>query len=262
MATIRKGKKDGTVKRWQLFLIGQGFDPGKADGIFGEKTESATIEFQKKYNLDADGVAGNQTFGQAMLLGFDMIPDPGNDAQNGPNWPPRPSFLPMTSNAARQRVFGKFAYAHAPMSNSPERIKVVDGWDKVNIVSVEIPQLTGKKGAPRQGTIQFHRLGAAQLASLWKAWEKAKLLDLILTYEGAYVPRFVRGSRTTLSNHAFGSAFDINYSWNRLGSQPALVGMKGSVRELVPIANEHGFYWGGHYKSRPDGMHFEIAKLL
>ncbi|MFC1534810.1 M15 family metallopeptidase [Thermodesulfobacteriota bacterium] len=23
-----------------------------------------------------------------------------------------------------------------------------------------------------------------------------------------------------------------------------------------------GFYWGGHFKSRPDGMHFEVAKIL
>jgi len=40
-----------------------------------------------------------------------------------------------------------------------------------------------------------------------------------------------------------------------------LVGQKGCVRELVPIAHENGFYWGGHF-SRLDGMHFEIAKIL
>jgi hypothetical protein len=40
-----------------------------------------------------------------------------------------------------------------------------------------------------------------------------------------------------------------------------LVGEKGSVRELVPIANRWGFYWGGHYNGRPDGMHFEVAFL-
>jgi hypothetical protein len=30
---------------------------------------------------------------------------------------------------------------------------------------------------------------------------------------------------------------------------------------LVGIANDNGFYWGGHF-TRLDGMHFEIAKLL
>jgi hypothetical protein len=35
---------------------------------------------------------------------------------------------------------------------------------------------------------------------------------------------------------------------------------KGSVRELVPIASEQGWYWGGHYQSRKDGMHFELVR--
>jgi hypothetical protein len=39
------------------------------------------------------------------------------------------------------------------------------------------------------------------------------------------------------------------------------MGEHGCLLELVPIANEHGFYWGGHF-SRKDGMHFEIAKIL
>jgi hypothetical protein len=38
-------------------------------------------------------------------------------------------------------------------------------------------------------------------------------------------------------------------------------GKKGSVRELVPIANKHGIYRGGHFKGRPDGMHFEVARV-
>jgi hypothetical protein len=39
---------------------------------------------------------------------------------------------------------------------------------------------------------------------------------------------------------------------HRLGTMPALRGEHGSVRELVPLANAHGFYWGGHF-SRRDG---------
>lgn len=46
------------------------------------------------------------------------------------------------------------------------------------------------------------------------------------------------------------------------GSRAALVGKRGSVRELVKIAATHGFYSGGFFRSRPDGMHFEAAKVL
>nr|MCU0228094.1 M15 family metallopeptidase [Bryobacterales bacterium] len=124
------------------------------------------------------------------------------------------------------------------------------------------PQLAGFRNAKRNGDVQFHKLVAAQLVNLWQAWESEGLLDRVLSFEGSYVPRFIRGSRTTLSNHAFGSAFDINLRWNRLGAVPALVGEAGSVRELVATANRFGFYWGGHFRDRPDGMHFEIAQHL
>lgn len=95
---------------------------------------------------------------------------------------------------------------------------------------------------------------------MWAEWEKEGLLDRVLSYGGTFVPRFIRGSKTQLSNHTFGSAFDINVPQNMLATMPALVGKKGSVRELVPIANKHGFYWGGHF-TRLDGMHFEVAQL-
>jgi hypothetical protein len=90
--------------------------------------------------------------------------------------------------------------------------------------------------------MQFHKLGAAQLQGLWKDWEHAGLLDRILTYGGAFNPRFVRGSTKTLSNHAFGSAFDVNERWNERGHRPALVGQKGSVRELAALAHKWGFW--------------------
>jgi hypothetical protein len=104
-------------------------------------------------------------------------------------------------------------------------------------------------------------LAQKQLVNLFNDWEKAGLMDRVLTYGGSYVPRFVRGRPGVLSNHAFGSAFDINVAWNGLSRVPALVGEKGCVRELVKLANKNGFYWGGHF-SRLDGMHFEVAKII
>jgi hypothetical protein len=64
-----------------------------------------------------------------------------------------------------------------------------------------------------------------------------------------------------LSNHAFGSAFDINAALNPLGAEPALPGTPGCVYDMVRIAHDHGFYWGGHFSKRRDGMHFEVAEV-
>ena len=155
-------------------------------------------------------------------------------------------------------MFGRFDYASAPTTNNPEGIRVLGSWTQDNIVRVELPQLiTG--GIRPWRTVRFHRKAADALQALWAAWEKAGLLSRIETWNGSYVARYVRGSRTRLSNHAFGSAFDINFRNNRIGTVPALVGKAGCVRELVPLANQHGFYWGGHFTT-PDGMHFEATE--
>lgn len=261
METLRLGSAGENVKKWQFFLIGQSLYSGVADGVFGPGTETASKTFQSRYTINPDGVVGNTTMAKAMLLGFQVITDTSN-TEDSPNWPPPPSFGPIIGNETRQVVFGKFSYVSAGVPGNPEAIKITDNWESQNIVNVTIPQLVGVVGAPKSGTIRFHKLGAKQLVAMFAEWESAGLKTLIKTWGGSFVPRFIRGSTTSLSNHSFGSAFDMNVAWNPLGTRGALVGQEGSVRKLVPIANKWGFYWGGHFTGRPDGMHFEIAKVL
>jgi hypothetical protein len=177
-----------------------------------------------------------------------------------PAWPPPPSFGSL-STQENNTLFGSFSFSPAPSSGNPEGITIHGDWVVKNIMKVKIPQLKGIFGGPGNGDVLFHVKGAEQLKALWAAWETAGLLPLVLSWAGSWVPRFVRGSRTYLSNHAKGTAFDINAPWNPLGAEPAIVGKKGSVRKLVQLANDHGFYWGGHWKNRPDGMHFELAVI-
>lgn len=248
METIKLGSNSPQVKNWQYFLIGLGNNLIVADGDFGPKTHAATVKFQEANGLVGDGIVGTKSYLAAFKAGYHL--------KEAYEYPTKPSFNPLVGNAARAKIFGNFKFKSA--GDGTEAIIVTDGWADKNIVRVEIPQLKGMKNVPASGKIQFHRLGAEQLQSLFNDWEKADLIKNILSYEGSYVPRYVRGSRTTLSNHSFGTAFDINYAWNKLGQVPALVGQKGSVREMVAIANKNGFYWGGHF-SRMDGMHFEVA---
>lgn len=107
--------------------------------------------------------------------------------------------------------------------------------------------------------MQFHKSYTRQLTAMWDNWHKAGLINRIISYGGSYVPRLTRGDTERLSSHAWGTAFDINIAENKRKQIPAQLGDPGCVRELVAIANAHGFYWGGHF-SIPDGMHFEIAK--
>jgi hypothetical protein len=257
MRVLRIGMNGQDVKKWQYFLIGQGVLAYKADGKFGAKTEAATIAFQNRYNLEPDGVMGHDTLVQAIKLGFTVLDEMVDESETSPNWPPKPDFPPLTGTAQRQALFDKFVYK---VLDGEGDVQILGDWTARNIVTVNIPQLKNLQGAPKSGNIQIHKLAVQQLQDMFAAWKSAGLLTRMLRWDGSFVPRLVRGG-LSLSNHAFGTAFDINVPWNQLGVQPALVGKKGSVRELVPIANEHGFFWGGHYANRPDGMHFELAVL-
>jgi putative chitinase len=52
------GKYKHRIKALQRALLNHGFNPGKADGIFGLGTQAAVIAFQRSEGLLADGVAG------------------------------------------------------------------------------------------------------------------------------------------------------------------------------------------------------------
>ena len=73
-------------------------------------------------------------------------------------------------------------------------------------------------------------------------------------YAGCYNPRFIAGS-TTLSNHAFGLALDLNVPGNQRGTVGEM------DRGVVAIFKHWGFTWGGdwHYT---DPMHFEMNQLV
>src|SRR3954447_561105 len=73
-------------------------------------------------------------------------------------------------------------------------------------------------------------------------------------YGGCYVPRFIAGT-TTLSNHAFGLAFDVNVAENQRGT----VGLIN--RQVVSIFQKWGFTWGGNWHFT-DPMHFELNRIV
>ena|SRR3989338_1123109 len=51
-----------SVKDVQQALLRAGFDPGPADGRMGKKTRAAVKEFQRRNNLNADGIVGEKTW--------------------------------------------------------------------------------------------------------------------------------------------------------------------------------------------------------
>lgn len=76
-----------------------------------------------------------------------------------------------------------------------------------------------------------------------------------------YAERNIRGSSTTLSNHASGTAIDLNAPAHPRGTAPSANYSRKQIRAIHAIvkACDGAIRWGGDYVSAPkDGMHFEI----
>jgi hypothetical protein len=71
-----------------------------------------------------------------------------------------------------------------------------------------------------------------------------------------YAFRMVRGSTDRLSNHASGTAIDLNATKHVLGKIGTFPAEK--VPMIRALAKKYGLFWGGDYKNRADEMHFEI----
>lgn len=65
---LSSGSKGSEVKELQQKLTQLGYQLGKADGIFGEKTEAAVKRFQQNRGLKVDGIAGEKTIKELKRL--------------------------------------------------------------------------------------------------------------------------------------------------------------------------------------------------
>lgn len=129
-------------------------------------------------------------------------------------------------------------------------IKPDPAWVHAYIVNAEVPIL---------GTVTCNRLIVPQLTAALSEIERDGLSSAIdpADYGGCYVPRFVdRNPSLPLSMHAFGLALDLNVSSNPLGT-------RGNMDpRVVQVFEKWGFRWGGTFQTRPDPMHFELARLV
>lgn len=120
-------------------------------------------------------------------------------------------------------------------------------WVSANIAYADVPIL---------GSVTCHRLLIPQLHAALTEIERAGLAKEIYQYGGCYVPRFIdRDPSKPLSMHAFGLAIDVNTPTNQLGTTGDM------DPRVVEIFERWGFVWGGRW-SRPDPMHFELARLI
>lgn len=61
------------VLQLQERLLEMGYDPGRTDGIYGQRTARAVAQFQREVGLDSDGSCGPQTLGALRRLGRKVV---------------------------------------------------------------------------------------------------------------------------------------------------------------------------------------------
>ena len=77
---------------------------------------------------------------------------------------------------------------------------------------------------------------------------------------GAYNCRHISGT-STWSNHAYGTAVDVNWRSNPYSSRLITDMPSAMIRDIENIRTADGtrvFRWGGRYSGSKDAMHFEV----
>lgn len=85
-------------------------------------------------------------------------------------------------------------------------------------------------------------------------------LDVGIFDDWGYAERTIRGSATTLSNHASGTAADANATQHPLGVRHTWTDEERSLINGRLALYEGCVRWGDNYEGRVDGMHFEINR--
>lgn len=74
------------------------------------------------------------------------------------------------------------------------------------------------------------------------------------TWDGCFIIRQKRGLKS-MSLHSWGIAIDVNAFENGLGVKPVL------SNDFVHCFKAAGFDWGGDWKTRVDGQHFQLSSI-
>lgn len=91
-----------------------------------------------------------------------------------------------------------------------------------------------------------------RLMLAFKNIEEAGLQSEIITFDGCYVERKVRGS-SAISLHSWALACDLNAHLEKLGQIET-----NWSEEFLALMQAAGVCWGGNFKGRRDPMHFAL----
>jgi hypothetical protein len=125
------------------------------------------------------------------------------------------------------------------------------------------PALVSSRFVPGTARKLTVRNGPAGDLLLWVAGQFDEFVEDIeqgILDDWGYAERPIRGSTTELSNHASGTAIDLNATAHPLATDPVRNFTRAEIDAIHAIIGrtQGCVRWGGDYTGRKDGMHFEI----
>lgn len=170
---LSNGDRGPSVARLQQQLARAGFDPGGVDGVFGDQTEAALMQFQRSAGLKVDGVSGPRT--QAALTS-------GNTFEPAPVKPTRAG----TSSELRRRILdvaqGEVGNTERSNRNDGEILKYPRAFGRgseawcADFVSWVVTQAGGKMNDPYCPSIKNRLVASGD----WKGKSNPQPGDLVL----------------------------------------------------------------------------------
>ena len=109
------------------------------------------------------------------------------------------------------------------------------------------------------GKLRVRKGGVAVIMQFIAEQFHSKVEPLKWPGNWGYAERPIRGG-SSLSNHASGTAIDLNAPAHWLGARGTFTSRQVKEIRKILAACEGTIRWGGDYKSRADEMHFEIVK--
>lgn len=221
-------KADDRVKVFQAWLRNLSYNVGPIDGILGLRTAGAYAAL-----LEAEPARMNDPIVAAVRQAMVEQVPVSSEAYYGP---PRA------------------AWKHDPTPKNAEHCKLLDtDWYRDNMINISLP-IVGIKKIHRRAAPMFMVLLADTAAAMrlyGLVWE----IKQFCTWNF----RLIRGSKTKLSEHGRGDAFDCNHSQNPrgvAGTQPDW---------FVELAESWGWTWGGRWRGKKgksrDDMHFQWSRV-
>ena len=142
------------------------------------------------------------------------------------------------------------AYGVASSGTSQNGWPASDSPSDIGIVALSLKLRNGTK------TVQVSSKVADVFREIIEWWDEN--IEPVETL-GGYNYREIRGyeGSGTLSNHASGTAIDVNASKHGLGKTGTVTTTQAAM--LTAKAATLGLRWGGAYRGRKDEMHFEVV---